>query len=625
MATRSLWWNRLARLPWSAPWGVALVAAVVAFANLGGAGLWDEDESRNAACAAEMLARNDWVVPMFNGELRTAKPALLYWWQIASYQIFGINEFAARVPSALFSVLTCLAVWWIGRQLYSARVGLLAGIMLATSLMFTVAARAATPDGGLILGVTLTLALYVASCSGREPGSFGKSTVIPSTWWQMALVFAAMGWSMLAKGPVGVMLPSAIMGLFAALVRSRAAVELNAKQESRVDDSVDAAVAEITPEPSPARSAWNGLAQRTSQFLLAIGPVAWAFRPLFGLAVIALVAAPWYVWVHARTNGEWTQAFFWNENLNRFQQPMERHGGAIIYYLPAILIGFFPWSLFVVWAVVTAARQAWRGGALAKSQLFLLCWIGVWIGLFSLAGTKLPSYVLPAYPALALLTAALLDGWLTQPGLIPPRLLRASWLVLGAVGVTFAVGLPMLASRFFPSEGILGLLGVIPLLAAPAAWMAQSAGYRTRVMGIMIAGAISLSLGMFAWGAARVGQHQNSQRLLAVVERHVREYVQVTPRIGTYRHPASSVVYYARQKVEACPNAAAVAQLFADAEQAFVITPLERYQQELRDKLPPDVEILSREPLFLHNDGQTEIVLLGRVPRIAEKFQGLRR
>ena len=90
---------------------VAAVAALVMLSNLGGSRLWDRDEPRNAGCAREMLARRDLVVPYFNGELRTHKPVLLYWCIMASYEVFGVNEFAARLPSALCAIGSALCVY----------------------------------------------------------------------------------------------------------------------------------------------------------------------------------------------------------------------------------------------------------------------------------------------------------------------------------------------------------------------------------------------------------------------------------------------------------------------------------------------------------------------------------
>ena len=132
-----------------------VVAFCALFVRLDGSRLWDRDETRNARCAVEMQQRDDWVVPTFNDELRDAKPVLLYWLIRCSYIVFGINEFAARFPSAILGLGTILATYMIGRRLFNAQVGLLAGVILSTSLMFEVASHAATPDAPLIFCTTL--------------------------------------------------------------------------------------------------------------------------------------------------------------------------------------------------------------------------------------------------------------------------------------------------------------------------------------------------------------------------------------------------------------------------------------------------------------------------------------
>jgi hypothetical protein len=127
---------------------------------------------------------------------------------------------------------------------------------------------------------------------------------------------------------------------------------------------------------------------------------------------------------------------------------------------------------------------------------------------------------------------------------------------------------------------------------------------------------------MFAWGAPRVAAHQNSPRILARVQALVAEYVQAVPQIATYHHPESSVIYYARQPVRVCTEPSEIVQLFADAEQAFVITSRAQYDKDLRERLPRDVEVLLQEPRFLKED---EVVLLGRRPMIMAKFPTLTR
>ena len=139
---------------------ILLVTITVFFTNLGVPRLWDRDEPRNAGCAAEMLARNDWVVPIFNSQLRPHKPALLYWLMMSAYSVFGVNEFSARFWSALLAVGTCLATYMIGRRLFDSTIGLVSAIALATSMMFVVAARAATPDSVLVFCSTVSLMFF---------------------------------------------------------------------------------------------------------------------------------------------------------------------------------------------------------------------------------------------------------------------------------------------------------------------------------------------------------------------------------------------------------------------------------------------------------------------------------
>ncbi|NIL98695.1 MAG: phospholipid carrier-dependent glycosyltransferase, partial [Planctomycetales bacterium] len=114
---------------------IVLVAGIVLFTNLGGPRLWDRDEPRNAGCAKEMQARGDWVVPVFNNELRDAKPVLLYWFIMSAYWMFGMGEFAARFWSVIFAIGTVLATYHLGRRLWNPSIALWSALILTTTLM----------------------------------------------------------------------------------------------------------------------------------------------------------------------------------------------------------------------------------------------------------------------------------------------------------------------------------------------------------------------------------------------------------------------------------------------------------------------------------------------------------
>jgi 4-amino-4-deoxy-L-arabinose transferase-like glycosyltransferase len=564
---------------------LVLIAGVIFFTNLGGPKLWDEDEPRNAACAREMLERGDWVVPTFNYELRPQKPVLLYWLMMASYSVFGVNELAARLPSALMAMGTTLVTFHLGRLLFSVRVGLFGGLMMASCLMFGVAGRAATPDSCLIFFAGLSLLAFVRQGSGFRVQVSGNvefvgseqqgrrvNDFLPRTWQGVLWVYVPMALAVLAKGPVGVVLPIAAIGLFLLLVDRGAGDQAGS---------------------------WLAVVKRTAVRFIC---TAWSMRPLILLAIVVTIAGPWYVLVGLRTDGEWIRSFFGTENLSRFRGAMEGHSGPVVYYVGAILVGFFPWSIVLPASVWFAVRDALRSPR-NPSYLLLVCWAGIWIGVFSLAGTKLPSYVLPAYPALALMSGAFVDRWLKQPACVPRWLMQTAWGSLAVVGIGILIALPLAARQFLPGEELISLVGLIPLIGGLVAIGLQTRGTPDRIMAAVSATAVLFSVALFAGAAMRASRHQNSA---AVVEIARGENGRVP--LATFAHPESSVVYYAADKVRRFSNAADVERFFEQSTSGYLITNSDGWD-ELQTHLPPDVAIVARQPRFLKRG---EVLLVGR-------------
>jgi len=308
-------------------WHVAVILAVsssVLFTNLGGPRLWDRDEPRNAGCAQEMLQRGDWVVPFFNAELRAHKPVLLYWLMMSAYQVLGVTEFAARFWSAVLGVGTVFLTYGIGRRLFDAHVGLWAALILATSLMFGVAGRAATPDSPLIFFATAALLVYVLAAfpgdsadlphrSQATQSDLARRTecsefplVKPpgpgvSNRWVAVAIYGLMGLAVLAKGPVGAVLPTAVIGMFLLIMRLSDVAQ------------------------GPARPAWQRWLVRC---LRPFAPqhffgTCWQMRPLTAIAVILAVAAPWYIWVAggrtASSSGSFSASTTWGAPCSRWK------------------------------------------------------------------------------------------------------------------------------------------------------------------------------------------------------------------------------------------------------------------------------------------------------------------
>ncbi len=570
---------------------VLAAAAIVFFTNLGVPQLWDEDEPRNAACAREMLERGDWVVPTFNYELRTQKPVLLYWCMLASYSVFGVNEFAARLPSALFAIGTSLLTYHLGRLLFNRHVGFFAGLMIATCLMFGVSGRAATPDSSLIFFVTLSLCAFVWGVSQRRDNAFsleslraecsGFSQFAPLRWWQFVAVYAALGLAMLAKGPVGVGLPIAIMGLFLLLVGR-----------------------------SPQALTGATLGGRVGNFFVRFAQTAWAMRPLTLIGVVLAVALPWYVTVGVRTDGVWLREFFGTENFGRFRTAMEDHRGPIVYYAPAILVGLFPWSIFLPAAAWIAIRACFKDAVRRPAYVLVVCWAGCWVAVFSLAGTKLPSYVLPAYPALALICAVFIEDWLTQSVAVPRWLMHCAWGSLILVGAGLLVGLVIAAKHYLPGDELIALVGLIPLLGGLACVYWFNRQQSQRVMTALCVMAVSFSVAMLGGVAVRASRHQNSASLIDMARR---SSIDGNVELATYAHAESSVVYYAGERVSRFGDVGEAATFLDVNRNGFLITNDERFA-ELEQKLPMGVTVVARRPRFLKGG---EVLLLGREAQTA--------
>jgi 4-amino-4-deoxy-L-arabinose transferase-like glycosyltransferase len=581
------------------------VAGIVLFTRLGAPRLWDRDEPRNAGCAQEMLERGDWVVPVFNAELRTHKPVLLYWLMMASYGVFGQSEFSARFPSALLGTGTVLLTYLIGRRLFGAVAGVWAGLILTTSLMFALCHRAATPDGAFVFFTTLALFIYVRGAfpamnadGGGAPSadpidkeSPADSVFFPASWPVVALMYAAMSVATLAKGPVGMILPTAVIGMFLLIVRA-------------------APSPAIPPEIRGVRR-WVEYVRRA---LRPFAPMhflrtCWSMRPLTALFVLALVAVPWYVWVGLRTDGEWLRGFLLEHNVGRVVEPMEGHAGGILYYPLAAIIGFFPWSIFLGAATVSAARWLRRRehDPARNGFLLLLCWAGVYIGIFTLASTKLPSYITPMYPALALLAGAYIDRW-TQRLRLPDELRpRLTFWTLSAVGVCLAIGVSIAAHRIFGGGDAQWLAagGVIPIVGGLVCAALAERQRRYQAAAVMLVTATLSNLMIFAIGAPVLDRYQKNHLLLQAIRDN-----SVSPRVASFGRLEPTWVYYLDRPIREIPKLH-----LDDAEQfieshpdAFLITTTERYEA-LRPRLSSDVVLLASVPYFAH---EGTLVVIGR-------------
>jgi hypothetical protein len=323
---------------------IIIVAFVLIGANIGGLYIYALDEAKNSTCAREMMEQGEWIVPTFNYELRTDKPPLHYYFMIGAYSIFGVNEFSARIFSVIMGVLTIVSIWFLAVRYYGQRTALYTTLVLLSSLHFSLQFHMAVPDPYLIFFMTFGfVAFYIFYREGKSLYLF--------------LSYLSFGLGVLVKGPVAIALPGLAILLFLIFART-----------------------------------FNW-----SYFL--------KLKPLWIIAILLLIIAPWFVMVGVKTNGEWLNDFFFRHNLGRYTNTMEGHGAIFLVTPMIVILGLLPFSTFFV--------QAYRYGWKNRKSDHLLPYAGIItltiITFFAFSSTKLPNYTVPAYPFVALLIGRYLD------------------------------------------------------------------------------------------------------------------------------------------------------------------------------------------------------------------------
>lgn len=608
---------------------IVLAAGIVFFVNLGSPALWDEDEPLYAAIALDMHQRGDWVVPRYNGEMFPEKPPLAYWLMMAGYGMFGVTELAVRFWSAVFGVGTALVTYELGRRLFSPAAGLWAGLATATTLIFTVSARAATTDSVFVFFTTLAMLLFVmagmvrpVSAAGEGAGGPGKGGgekgpapgFRPGPWPLFALLYACLGFAVMTKGPIGVVLPVAMLGFYLLVMHhlrsgdgwwaARRAKLLARFPRPGTDDFLRPAW--------QARTLWAmavGWLVGIAALLRPFRPgkllrAAWQMRPLTAVLVVGAVAAPWYVLVGIQTDGEFLTKFLGEQNFGRALKPMQGHSGPFWYYLPAIMIGFFPWSVFLAPGVVEMVRGMARRSPLRAEHVFVACWIGVFVGAWSVPTTKLPHYVLTAYPALALMTGWFLDRWIAQPAAAHPFWIRSGTLTLALVGVGLVVGFPVAAMIFTPGEEFLGLLGLVLVAGAGAFWTLVNRGRRGAAVGAFACAAVLFLVSIFGFAAVRIDRFQEARPMIARLQAEAGGDFQV----AGYQFERESLVFYAGRPVPCLRKPDELRMFLRESQRPFVFA-TNKQEAELREEFGEELTVLARRPRFLRRG---ELLLLGR-------------
>jgi 4-amino-4-deoxy-L-arabinose transferase-like glycosyltransferase len=556
------------------PLFIVLVASIASLAaGIAATPFWDEDEPRFAAIARTMVDTGDWVVPMFNDELAVDKPVLMHWAMAAAYTLFGTSEIAARLPAALATLLTALALLRAGTRWFNSTTGIVAALAYVGCLLVGIEAHAATPDAILTCLTTWATVLFAEPLLAAPDMTAGLTRL---SWRRAAVIGGLLGLAVVCKGPIGFVGPLAVVLPWTWWIAAQRRV------------------AATNTAPSPWR-AW----------LAAALPAAWDTIKTARLVIVTLAmlaaAAPWYTAVSLRTNGEWLNGFFFIHNVGRFVAPMERHGGSVLLHPLAMLVGFFPWSCFLPLAIVVTAWRVWKRAdppATSRGLALAMLWIAVWVGGFSASATKLPNYVLPAYPGAALLIAAVGVAAAKRGSWAHPAWMAAGTLSVALGGVITAAAV-LVAERFGLTDAApAALVGLVPIVGAACLWHWRREPMRA-IAALAVTGLVYTALAVGP-AAARIAGANALPALVQEAHRHAGGHA----RLGTFTQITPNVVYYANGHVTAWqePQRDECIRFLASGPDAVVLVREDDFAS-LSPGLPDGVGVIGRSrPLFRDHD-----------------------
>jgi len=354
-----------------------VLAGCLFLPGLGSLPLLEPDEGRNAEVAREILASGDWITPHYDGLPYLDKPVVFFCLVASSFKLAGLHEWSARAPSALMGLCLLLLSWFLARRMFGDSTALRAGVIIATSPLVMVFSRLVIFDMTLAFFITLAMVSFwfAEAAEFRRPGL------------DIAM-FLAVGLATITKGPVGFLLPLLSITIYQAL-------------RGRFGDLK--------------RLRWG-----------------------LGCAVFLAVVLPWFIAISIR-HPDFPRYALLEESLARFSGGLVHRKGGLLYYFPVYLVGFFPWSIFLLWAGWSRHKR-WKEIRLGSfsPNLYLLTWSAVTFAFFSLSRSQLPGYFLPAIVPLGILMAKAWDDVASQGSIRSPDWLTAGLASLLGIGLIVA-------------------------------------------------------------------------------------------------------------------------------------------------------------------------------------------
>ncbi len=338
-------------------WVLLIVSTlfVCYFGHLGAIGFVGPDEPRYAWIARDMAETGDWITPRLYGKPWFEKPPLYYWGAALSFKRFGVSETAARLPSAISALLATLALAWLALRLYGAETARWLLLLLPTTVGMIGFSHAAATD--MPFTAMLTIAMVAAAVllglipQVAAPTSSSFTSFTSSTSFTSILFGFFLGLAVLAKGPAAIILCGGAIFF------------------------------------------WALFTKRWRDTIRLLQPAA--------IAAFCLTALPWYILCASR-NPDFLRIFLIEHNFKRYLTPEFQHIKPFWFYAEILLIAFLPWTAALAWTVIVGLRRALTR-QLSPSTYFLFCWAMFCIVFFTISRSKLPGYILPAIPPIALI------------------------------------------------------------------------------------------------------------------------------------------------------------------------------------------------------------------------------
>jgi 4-amino-4-deoxy-L-arabinose transferase-like glycosyltransferase len=453
-------------------WLVLAIIALIALApGLSSLPVMDRDEARYAQAASQMLETGDYVDIRFQDDPRHVKPAGIYWMQVITALPFGGAEadiFAYRLPSLIGMLIAVFGTAWLGARLFGPQAGLTAGLLLAVAVMSQVEARTAKTDAMLLATGVLAQIGLVMMLLKAEAGERLKFIGWPLLFW------AASGAAIMIKGPIITMVSAlTLIGYFVFKLNARLLFGLLAA--AFLIEVIK--LAELGFLPGGIAVLMGGLAGVFVYELFTNAATRSALAKLHwfkGLAVLAAIALPWLIAINLATDWAFLQESVGHALFDKVGEADDSHGGPFLYHSLLSPAMFWPGSALLGLAILAG----WANRERPEIRLLIVWAVLTWI-VFEFVQTKLPHYVLPAFPALALLAGLGLkqiSDLLTRRG---AKALHYVWIGLAVIAGLALAAVPVYGALELGEDQVFwpflaGGLGVVTLLAL--LWFALKPG-----------------------------------------------------------------------------------------------------------------------------------------------------